>query len=89
MAGTGKIWKEFFQIVDKHTGNVVGRQPTRKRATTRVDKLDNEYGAYRYRAKRAWEDEDGNVVFSDPTPKADGEESFLDAMGVRKDKDAE
>lgn len=45
-----------FVIVDAHTGERVGKPYTgknaRKRARTRMDKLDNEYGAYRYQVKR-------------------------------------
>lgn len=41
----GYVW----DVVDKQTGKVVGTYNNSRRATTRVDKLDNEYGAYRYR----------------------------------------
>lgn len=43
-----------YEIVDKHTGKVVGICKTRKRATTSVDKRDNAYGAYRYTARPVW-----------------------------------
>ena len=42
-----------YQIIDRHTGQQVGKNYQGKNALTRarnrVDKLDNEYGAYRYR----------------------------------------
>lgn len=39
----------MYEIVDKKTGLVVGKPySSRQRARTRADKLDNEYGAYRY-----------------------------------------
>ncbi len=45
-----------FVIIDRQTGERVGKPYTgktaRKRARTRMDKLDNEYGAYRYQVKR-------------------------------------
>ena len=38
-----------YQIVDRHTGLKVGKPYScRKRARSRVDRLDNEYGGYRY-----------------------------------------
>jgi hypothetical protein len=46
-----------FQIIDGQTGKQVGKnyqgKNARKRARTRIDKLDNEYGAYRYRLRDA------------------------------------
>lgn len=40
---------EQFEVFDKHTGKTVsGPYMSRVRASRRVDKLDNEYGAYRY-----------------------------------------
>ena len=38
----------MFQVIDRHTGKVMGVYSTRKRARSKVDKLDMEYGAYRY-----------------------------------------
>ena len=40
-------------IVDTQTGLQVGNPyKDRKRCATRVDKLDNDYGAYRYRKQQ-------------------------------------
>jgi hypothetical protein len=39
----------LYLVVDRQTGLQVGKPYTSKsRARNRVDKLDNEYGAYRY-----------------------------------------
>lgn len=44
----------MFQIIDKQTGLVVGKPySSRSRARARADKLDNEYGAYRYYVRSA------------------------------------
>lgn len=40
-----------FDIIDRHTGNVVGTAKSRASARASVDRRDNEYGAYRYSAK--------------------------------------
>lgn len=40
-----------YDIIDRHTGAVVGTAMTRKGASRSVDRRDNEYGAYRYYAK--------------------------------------
>ena len=41
-----------YEIVDSKTGKVVGKPyNSRSRATGRADKLDNEYGAYRYKVR--------------------------------------
>lgn len=40
---------KHYVIIDRHTMLQVGRPYTnRSRARARVDKLDNQYGAYRY-----------------------------------------
>jgi len=42
-----------YRIIDRQTGRQIGKEysvKNRKRARTRVDKLDNEYGGYRYSA---------------------------------------
>lgn len=39
-----------FNIVDSQTGAIVGSAKTRAGATRSVDKRDNAYGGYRYRA---------------------------------------
>ena len=47
-----------YRIVDKQTGQQVGKPYSyeqRKRCWHRVDKLDNQYGAYRYRAEPIYE----------------------------------
>ena len=42
-----------FEIVDSKTGKVLGKPySSRSRARARADKLDNEYGAYRYKVRR-------------------------------------
>lgn len=41
--------KRIFQVYDRHTGLNLGKPlGTRKAAHTKVDRLDNAYGAYRY-----------------------------------------
>jgi hypothetical protein len=37
-----------YEVVDRHTGKVMGTYSTLRRALHRVDRLDNEYGGYRY-----------------------------------------
>ena len=37
-----------YQIIDRHTGQIVGHASMLKRAIAAVDKLDNAYGGYRY-----------------------------------------
>ena len=37
-----------YHIVDRHTGNVVGKAKTLKHASRSIDRRDNAYGAYRY-----------------------------------------
>lgn len=37
-----------WQVIDRHTGKVMGVYATLKRASRRVDALDNAYGGYRY-----------------------------------------
>ena len=39
-----------YDIIDTHTGRIVGQAKTRSGASRSVDKRDNQYGAYRYRA---------------------------------------
>lgn len=49
-----------YEIVDTKTGKVVGKPyNSRSRARARVDRLDNEYGAYRYRVRQV-----GSTLFS-------------------------
>jgi hypothetical protein len=44
---------EAFEVVDSKTGKVVGKPySSRSRARARVDKLDNEYGGYRFKVRR-------------------------------------
>jgi hypothetical protein len=44
---------ESFEVVDSRTGKVMGKPyNSRSRARSRADKLDNEYGAYRYKVRR-------------------------------------
>lgn len=40
-----------FLVIDNQTGMIVGRFSTRKRASNKVDRLDNEYGGYRFHVK--------------------------------------
>ena len=48
-----KLREMEFQIFDKHTGLNVGKPyKNEKRARARMDKLDNEYGGYRYAVRR-------------------------------------
>lgn len=38
-----------YKVIDRQTGKQAGKDYTcRRKAGNRVDKLDNEYGAYRY-----------------------------------------
>jgi hypothetical protein len=39
-----------FDIIDRQTGAKVGECRTRRAASNSVDRRDNAYGAYRYRA---------------------------------------
>ncbi len=45
-----------YDIIDGHTGVIVGTAKTRAGASRSVDKRDNAYGAYRYRAVAVWSD---------------------------------
>jgi hypothetical protein len=38
----------MYKVIDRKTGKVIGIYQTLKRAKRKIDKLDNEYGAYRY-----------------------------------------
>lgn len=42
----------MYEVIDRHTGYVMGVYSTLKRAIRKVDKLDNEYGGYRYYHRR-------------------------------------
>lgn len=37
-----------YEVVDKQTGKVLSVHDNRVRASRKVDRLDNAYGAYRY-----------------------------------------
>lgn len=37
-----------YLVIDRHNQEVIGTYQTLKRASNKVDKLDNEYGGYRY-----------------------------------------
>lgn len=37
-----------YQVIDRHTKKIMGTYQDVKRARRRADKLDLEYGAYRY-----------------------------------------
>lgn len=41
----------MYQIIDKQTGLTMGTYKNRKTARNKADKLDNQYGAYRYYVK--------------------------------------
>lgn len=43
--------KKVYHIIDRQTKQVVGKASSLKRATTKVNKLDNAYGGYRYHHK--------------------------------------
>ena len=43
-----------FDIVDSHTGRIVGCAKNRRIASRMVDVRDNAYGAYRYRARAVY-----------------------------------
>jgi len=46
-----------YKIIDKQTGQQVGKDYTsRRRASNRVDKLDNAYGAYRYSVRAIFDE---------------------------------
>jgi len=40
-----------YVIIDRQTGKIVGEYTNRKIARNRADKLDNQYGGYRYLVK--------------------------------------
>lgn len=44
-----------YDIIDSQTGKTVGTAKTRKAASRSVDRRDNAYGAYRYRAQPIYE----------------------------------
>lgn len=46
---------KYYEIIDTHTGKVVGKAKTRRAASASVDRRDNTYGAYRYRAQPIYE----------------------------------
>lgn len=47
-----------YHIIDNHTKARVGKARTRRGATNSVDKRDNAYGAYRYRAHPIYKEEE-------------------------------
>ena len=49
--------EKTYEIVDRHTGEVVGVYKDGKRARTRRDKLDLAYGASRYTVRVIYPDE--------------------------------
>lgn len=46
-----------YDLIDGHTGYVLCSYRHRTAANNRRDKLDNEYGAYRYKVRAVWSDE--------------------------------
>ncbi len=42
-----------YKVVDRKDGTVMGTYKTLKRAHTKKDQLDNEYGGYRYGVDKA------------------------------------
>ena len=50
---TGPGWVEVteFHVIDSKNGDIIGKYKTRKRASQKVDRMDIEYGAYRYYVK--------------------------------------
>jgi hypothetical protein len=42
-----------YQIIDRHTGAVVGKAATLNGARRSVDRRDNAYGAYRFTFRKA------------------------------------
>ena len=43
-----------YDIIDSHTGQKVGEAKTRAAASRSVDRRDNAYGGYRFRAVAVW-----------------------------------
>ena len=41
-----------WQVIDKHTGKAMGKPLRRLAAFRKLDRLDNEYGGYRYSVKQ-------------------------------------
>ena len=41
----------MYEVIDSHTGDVIGSYSTFKRARNKADKLDLVYGAIRYRVE--------------------------------------
>lgn len=52
-----------FDIIDKHTGEIVGHAKTRHGATRAADRRDNEYGAYRYGVRAVYANGDERSCF--------------------------
>jgi hypothetical protein len=50
----------MYQVFDIRTGQVMGVYSSLKRATRRIDKLDMEYGAYRYSYRNLSHNTGGN-----------------------------
>lgn len=42
-----------YKVIDRKDGTVMGTYSTLKRALNKKDKLDNEYGGYRYGVDKA------------------------------------
>lgn len=47
-----------YELIDSRTGRLLGTYKHRAVANNRRDKLDNEYGAYRYKVRAVWSDEE-------------------------------
>lgn len=48
-----------FNIIDGQTGTIVSTAKTRTGASRAVDRRDNAYGAYRYRAVAVYSEQEG------------------------------
>jgi len=58
-ADGGEISKpSMYHVIDRHTGNVVGKFKNGAAASRFLDKKDNEYGAYRYDRKPIYEEDE-------------------------------
>jgi hypothetical protein len=59
----------MYEIIDKHTGCVVGKASTLRAASRAVDRRDNAYGAYRYTHRKVSEECGVNEVVRQGTAR--------------------
>lgn len=70
MRGTGESHPGYrWQVIDRQTGKVMGEYANRRRASTRQDRLDNDYGGYRYRVEPVKTEPSQEMVRRDVTER--------------------